>query len=166
MVDTSQKGRPVQGQSSRHVVGWLTSTSMTQIRRPMGHHSVLSECLGSKDVDQTPDQTLWCAGHPEATRIAVDLPQDFCGAASLALRFPDSITAADNGAGMAHTLNAPVLFLVSPLMNTSLAFGVKAAEDSDSNHSLPDSFWRHIKLKMLGGQHWLQVSVLMAAAAW
>ena len=39
------------------------------------------------------------AGHPEATRIAVDLPQDYCGAASLALRFPDSIRAADNGAG-------------------------------------------------------------------
>ena len=39
------------------------------------------------------------AGQPEATRIAVDLPQDFCGAASLGLRYPDSIQAADNGAG-------------------------------------------------------------------
>ena len=43
------------------------------------------------------------AGQPEATRIAVDLPQDFCGAASLGLRYPDSIQAADNGAG-AHPL--------------------------------------------------------------
>ena len=43
--------------------------------------------------------TVLHAGHPEATRVAVDLPQGFCGAASLALRSPDSIQAVDNGAG-------------------------------------------------------------------
>ena len=54
------------------------------------------------------------AGQPEATRIAVDLPQDFCGVASLGLRYPDSIQAADNGAGAVpfwtclHTISVPL----------------------------------------------------------
>lgn len=68
-----------------------------------------------------PDRTLLCVGHPEAIRIAVDLPQDFCGAASLALRFPDSITALDNEAGNPHPRSASALFLVSQPMRTSFA---------------------------------------------
>ena len=52
------------------------------------------------------------AGQPEATRIAVDLPQDFCGAASLGLRYPDSIQAADNGAGARTCLHSNSLPLI------------------------------------------------------
>ena len=45
----------------------------------------------------------------------MDLPQDFCGSASLGLRYADSIKAADNGAGSSQYLSE----LPSPLAEIS-----------------------------------------------